>query len=52
LGTATSFVGTIVAAASVTLNTGASIVGRALAQSGAVTLDTNNVTAATTCGCR
>jgi hypothetical protein len=44
LGTGTAFKGNIVALASVTLNTGASLSGRALARSGAVTLDTNAIT--------
>ncbi len=43
LGTATAFQGTVLAQASITLNTGASMNGRALARTGAVTLDTNNV---------
>ena len=42
LGTTTTFAGNIIAAASVTLNTGAVIqCGKAFAQSGAVTLDNN-----------
>jgi uncharacterized repeat protein (TIGR01451 family) len=45
LGTATTFVGNILALASITLNTGANLSGRALARSGAVTLDTNAVSA-------
>ena len=44
LGTGTAFKGNIVALQSITLNTGASLVGRALARHGAVTLDTNAVT--------
>jgi hypothetical protein len=45
LGTTTSFVGSIVALTSISLNTGANIVsGRALARNGAVTLDTNVIT--------
>jgi archaellum component FlaG (FlaF/FlaG flagellin family) len=45
LGTTTSFVGNIVALTSISLNTGANIVGgRALARNGAVTLDTNVIT--------
>jgi len=44
LGTASSLAGTIMAQASITLTTGASLTGRALARSGAVTLDTNSVT--------
>ena len=44
LGTSTAFEGNILALASVTLNTTAKILnGRALAQTGAVTLDTNTV---------
>ncbi len=44
LGTTTNFTGNILALSSITLNTGATInCGRALAQNGAVTLDTNNV---------
>lgn len=46
LGTTTAFEGTIVADQSITLNTGASIhCGSALALNGAVTLDTNTITA-------
>ncbi|MET0998961.1 MAG: ice-binding family protein [Marmoricola sp.] len=41
LDTSTSFVGTIMAEATITMNTGASIVGRTLARSGAVNLDSN-----------
>jgi uncharacterized protein with beta-barrel porin domain len=45
LGTSTSFVGDILALTSITLNTNASIkCGDALAQNGAVTLDTNTIT--------
>jgi type VI secretion system secreted protein VgrG len=43
LGTGTSFGGNILASTSITLNTGASLVGRALARSGAVTLASNAV---------
>jgi type VI secretion system secreted protein VgrG len=43
LGTTTSFVGNLIALTSITLNTGANIIGRALARNGAVTLDTNNI---------
>ncbi len=44
LGTTTSFTGNILAVASITLDTGANIqCGRALAENGAVTMDTNNV---------
>jgi hypothetical protein len=44
LGTTTLFKGSILAQASITLNTGATLDGRALAQDAAVTLDTNTVT--------
>jgi hypothetical protein len=45
LGTTTSFEGHILALASITLNTGATILdGSALAQNGSVTLDTNTIT--------
>lgn len=47
LGTTTSFIGNLIALQSITLNTGANIIGRALARNGAVTLDTNNVSFAT-----
>jgi hypothetical protein len=44
LGTTTDFAGSIVADASITLNTGANIAcGRAIALTAAVTMDTNNV---------
>jgi uncharacterized repeat protein (TIGR01451 family) len=43
LGTTAVFEGTILAYASITLNTGASLAGRALAQTGAVNLDTNAI---------
>jgi hypothetical protein len=43
LGTTTKFTGTIMAQASITLTTGATLNGRALARTGAVTLDTNTV---------
>jgi hypothetical protein len=43
LGTTTDFQGSILAQASITLNTGATLLGRALARTGAVTLDTNTV---------
>jgi serine protease AprX len=45
LGTATSLAGNILALTSITLTTGARVTGRALARNGAVTLDTNAVTA-------
>jgi hypothetical protein len=44
LGTGTRFVGTIMASASITANTAATIHGRLLAQTAAVTLDTNTIT--------
>jgi hypothetical protein len=50
LGTTTTFVGTIMALTSITLNTGATIQGRALARNGAVTLDTNVITRTTCAG--
>ena len=43
LGTTTAFVGDLLALASITLNTGATVIGRALARNGAVTMDTNRV---------
>lgn len=45
LGTNSIFQGTILALQSITLDTGASLTGRALARNGAVTLDSNTVTA-------
>ncbi|HEU4521753.1 MAG TPA: ice-binding family protein [Thermoanaerobaculia bacterium] len=45
IGTGSSFLGNILALTSITLTTGANMNGRALARNGAVTLDTNNVTA-------
>lgn len=51
LGTTTTFVGTIMALTSISVQHGAKIVpGRALAQNGAVTLDTNTITQPTGCG--
>lgn len=47
LGTTTQFKGNILALQSVTMNTGANLIGRALARNAAVTLDTNNVSFAT-----
>jgi hypothetical protein len=44
LGTGTRFVGTIMAQASITANTAATIHGRLLARTAAVTLDTNTIT--------
>jgi hypothetical protein len=49
LGTGTAFAGSILALASVTVTTGASVEGRALARTAAVTLDDNAVTKPTTC---
>jgi Protein of unknown function (DUF3494). len=43
LGTATTFVGNILALTDITLTTGANVKGSLLARNGAVTLDTNNV---------
>lgn len=48
LGTATTFRGNILALQSITLNTDATVEGRALARNGAVTMDSNTVTR-TTC---
>jgi hypothetical protein len=45
LGTNSIFQGTIMSLQSITLDTGATLVGRALARNGAVTLDSNPVTA-------
>jgi hypothetical protein len=47
LGTGTSFTGNILALTSITVTTGARVTGRTLARNGAVTLDTNAVTATT-----
>jgi hypothetical protein len=47
LGTGTRFVGTVMAAESITANTAATIHGRLLASVGAVTLDTNTITTST-----
>ena len=44
LGTGTTFVGSILALTSITLDTNADVSGRTLARNGAVTLDTNDVT--------
>jgi hypothetical protein len=44
LGTGTDFQGSILAVASITANTGATVDGRLLAQNGAVTMDSNTVT--------
>ena len=45
LGTNSSFVGNILASASISLTTGATVNGRVLAADGAVTMDTNTITA-------
>lgn len=47
LGTDTSFAGSILAQVSITLNTGTSLSGRALALTGAVSLDDNVITVPT-----
>lgn len=47
LGTTTSFVGSILALTSITLQTGATLSGRALAQTGTVTLQSNSVSVCT-----
>jgi len=44
LGTNTAFAGNILAQASISLNTGASLNGKALARTGAITLDSNAIT--------
>jgi len=49
LGTGSAFVGTVIALQSITLTTGARVVGRVLARNGAVTLDTNSVIRPTPC---
>jgi ice-binding like protein len=49
LDTTTTFVGTIMALTSISLNNGASIAGRALAQNGAVTLINNTITVPGSC---
>jgi cell division septation protein DedD len=45
LGTGTTFVGSILALTSVSVTTGSTVAGRVLARNGAVTLDTNTITA-------
>jgi len=49
IGTTTAFQGNLMALTSITLNTGASVIGRALARNGDVTLD-DNVLDASSCG--
>ena len=49
IGTNSTFVGTIMALQSITVTTGAKIVGRALARNGAVTLDRNTIIRPTPC---
>ncbi|MFW7415340.1 ice-binding family protein [Demequina sp. SO4-18] len=49
IGTAADFSGTVLADQSVTATTGATIEGRLIALNGAVTLDTNTITAPTGC---
>jgi len=44
LGTNSTFIGTIMALTSISLQTGAKLDGRALARDGAVTLDSNTIT--------
>jgi hypothetical protein len=43
IGTYSDFMGTILAYASITVTTGATVDGRVLARTGAVTLDSNNI---------
>jgi hypothetical protein len=45
LGTNSTFLGNILASTSISLTTGARLTGRALAQTGAVTMDSNTITA-------
>ena len=49
LDTTTAFVGTILALTDITLNTGATIQGRALAHTGEVDMDSNTITRPATC---
>ncbi|MGD0313125.1 MAG: ice-binding family protein [Acidimicrobiales bacterium] len=49
LNSASTFVGTIMALTSATLDTGATVQGRVLAENGAVTLDANTITTPPTC---
>jgi hypothetical protein len=50
LGTSTTFVGNIMAVASIQMQTGATLNGRALARTAAVTLDTNRIIQPSGCG--
>jgi LPXTG-motif cell wall-anchored protein len=50
IGTGSAFRGTIIALESITVTTGATIDGRALARNGAVTLDTNTIAISTCSG--
>jgi hypothetical protein len=50
IDTYTTFVGNIMALTSISIKTGATLNGRALAQTGAVTLDTNRIIQAAGCG--
>jgi hypothetical protein len=49
IGTSAQFQGTVMAAESITADTGASIIGRLLARSAAVTLQSNSITVPTGC---
>lgn len=50
IATSTSFIGTIMANISIQMQTGATLLGRALARTAAVTLDTNRIIRPTGCG--
>jgi hypothetical protein len=50
IATSTTFVGTILALTTITMQTGATLNGRALAQTGAVNLDTNRIIQSSGCG--
>lgn len=50
LGTTSAFAGNIMALTSITMTTKASLVGRALARNGALTLDDNQITGCQACG--
>jgi len=49
LGTNATFVGSVLALTSITVDTGDTVAGRVLARNGAVTLDDDTITAPTTC---